>query len=373
MKNLSSLLKSLIKNNIHVLTKLFGITLLNKKQTEIYLQSKAETLFREAGNKLILPEVVSLAADQKKLFKESHIATATAYIWKYQNTAAQARQLRNGSIVVGNKALDMGFGNGIIAKDLLKNVSRSARTTKILIAPWCHYWTGYFDYIFFVALSICRIKELLSAEEFADAIVCYPLANLAFEQQLVDLLGIKKENLVDSRETTITFETCYIGNNDSWFYPNRENVLLFKNTIENKIVFKESKASRIYIQRTGRRKILNEDDLLLLLAQFDIEIIADTSRSFVEQVNIYRNATFIIGPHGASFANILWCQPGTQLVELFSNHYMPEYFRYLSQVLGLEYNAYCQGQPMGNDHSHVNDDILVNLTEIEQYLRALLK
>lgn len=377
MKNLSFLLKSAIKNNILILAKLLGITLLNKKQTILALQAEADTVFYTEGSELVAPAVFNLLHPVRELFKEKHLTTATSYVWKHHKKTAQAKQLRNGSISLGGKVLDIGFGNSVVAKDLLRPTSRTIRPTKILIAPWSHYWTGYFDYIFFVAFTICRIKALLPPEEFANATVCYPLANLAFEQQILDLLGVKPENVVDSRKTNVVFETCFVGNNDSWFYPNISNILLFKSTIESKIISKEitskeSKRSRIYIQRTGRRKVVNEAALLLVLAKFDIQVITDTARSFTEQIEIYRNASFIMGPHGASFANILWCQPATQLLELFPSTYMPEYFRYLAQVLELKYAAYCQAQPMGNEHSFVNDDITVDLIEVEQYLNLLL-
>jgi hypothetical protein len=371
--NLSGFLKSTVKNNLPLLTRLVGVVLLNKKQTEIYLQAEAQNVFHIGGEDLLLPEVPSLVSKEKCLFAEKKITTTTSSIWKYQNNNSNTKQLRNGSIAIKNRVLDLGFGNNIVAKDLLKRTSRAVRTTKVLIAPWSHYWTGYFDYIAFVALNICRIKALLSPEEFANAVVSYPLAHSEFEGQLLEILGVRKENLVDSRETAVAFETCFVGNNDSWFYPNKENILLFKSIIESKIEIKHEGHSRIYIQRAGRRKVLNEAALLLLLAKYDIAVIGDIPRSLAEQVSIYRNASFIIGPHGASFANILWCRPGTQLIELFANSYMPEYFRYLTQILDLKYAAYCHGEPIGNDHAHVADDVSIDLVEVEQCLQLLLK
>ena len=40
---------------------------------------------------------------------------------------------------------------------------------------------------------------------------------------------------------------------------------------------------------------------------------------FGDQVKIFNNAEIIIGLHGAAFANLCFCKPGTKVVELRSN------------------------------------------------------
>ena len=40
---------------------------------------------------------------------------------------------------------------------------------------------------------------------------------------------------------------------------------------------------------------------------------------FNDQVKIFNNAEFIIGLHGAAFANLCFCKPGTKVVELRSH------------------------------------------------------
>jgi capsular polysaccharide biosynthesis protein len=86
-------------------------------------------------------------------------------------------------------------------------------------------------------------------------------------------------------------------------------------------------------------------------------IIEDKKRTVSEQMAIYRNAEFIIGPHGASFSNIIWCEPGTHLMELFSPNYAPDFFLYLAKMMDMEYSAYY------NDLPNKNIDYLVGLVE----------
>lgn len=372
MNKLLQFLKRTIKKQSTSLTKLFNLNLLNKQQTEILLATKSNQVFHANKASILLPQIIDLTDAKKILFKEQLIDTGETSIWCHENKDRKSKQLRNGSIVVGNKVLDTGFGNSVVAVDLIKLSKRNLYHANLLIAPWSYYWTGYFDYIFFIALIISRIKNTLSPEEFTEAVLCYPLFGTSFELEIITLLGFKKENVLDSRSTSVAFQTCIIGNNDNWSYPNQENILLFKKFIDNAIPVIQQPTRRIYIQRAGRRKLINENELIPLFMQYGIEIIEDSPKTFTEQVLLYRSASFIIGPHGASFANILWCQPGATLLELFPNTYMPDYFRYLSTILQLNYSAYCHGEPLGSDHAHVNEDVFVDTSELARYLSQLL-
>lgn len=365
-----STIKGNLKNQSAWLGKPLGMNLLTKDQTEHYLAESK--LFFESGSTINLPQVSSLTSDGKILFEGKLINDATASVWRYDNKDKKAVQLRSGNLLIGNKVLNTDFGNNAVFKDLLKRNKRTLLTTKILIAPWSHYWSGYYDYVYFVALKLCRIKRVMTPDEFDQALLAYPLFNTSFERELLELLGFNKANIVDSRTTNVQFDTCLLGNSDSWFYPNSQDVLALKHLIESQVPVGEETPKRLYIRRAGRRRVLNEDALIALLQRYDFQIIDDVPRTVQEQIALYRHASFIIGPHGASFANILWCRPGTQLFELFPDNYMPEYFRYLAQVLELQYAAYCPGQPGGSHHTHMEDDVVVSIDEVKRCLDNLL-
>lgn len=375
MRQAFAFLKKKIKSQSGLLGRLLNVNLLSKEQTAKLLASTAQELLHCAGEEVVLPAVRSLAADGKQLFPEHTIATGAACAWQYANSAGAATQLRNGSIRLGRKVLDIGLGNSVVLTDLLKQARysrRAGRQVGLLVAPWTYYWGGYFDLMLFAMVNVSRSKAALSATDFAQATVAFPLTGATFERDILALLGVKLENIVDSRTTKVVFERCVVANVDSWFYPNRHDILAFKQQIEAALHLPASPPSRrLYMQRAGRRKVLNENALRKLLAKYDIEFIEDVPRPFAEQVQLYRDAAFVMGPHGASFANILWCQPGAQLLELFAPAYVPPYFRYLATVLELGYLAYCPEPPRGSDHSHVSDDVWVDVAELEEYFVQL--
>ena len=360
----------MLKKHSALLLRPFGLRLLSKSQTVAYLTS--QELAYTAGKAITLTSIPNLLPDRPPLFAQQVMTTAATRVWRYANTNAQAQQLPNGSLMIARKVLDTDFGNGVIIKDWLMPRKRSVQKVKTLIAPWSHYWTGYYDYIFFVALKLCRIKNTLSAAEFEEAVVCYPLSHTGYERDILALFGFGPERILDSKAVNVQFDTCLLGSNENWFYSNEQDIYAFKQLVEayaaHHLPPEKRQHNRIYVRRAGRRRILNEDDLLQLLQQYNFQIIDDVPRTLLEQVHTYYHAAFIIGPHGAAFANILWCQPGTQLFELFTNTYMPDYFRYLAQVSGITYSAYCHGEPAGSDHRHVQDDVYVDISELARCL-----
>jgi hypothetical protein len=365
-----SRLRGLFKKYSALLIKPFGIRLLSKEDTINYLAHYE--LIYSVGQTLLLKSVPNLLLDSQPLFGEKLVTTSSIRVWRYERLSTQVLQLPNGSLMINKCVLDTDFGNGIVVKDWLKYHKRTELTATILIAPWSHYWTGYYDYLFFVALKLCRIKNTLSATEFRKAVVCYPLTYTSYEQDILALFGFEPERILDSRHVNVQFQTCILGSNDSWFYANEQDIYAFKQLLSlhlaKHVPIEVRQRNRIYVRRAGRRKILNEEALLALLQQYSFQVIDDVPHTLLEQVHIYYHAAFIIGPHGAAFANILWCQPDTHLFELFPNTYTPDYFRYLAQVMGLTYSAYCHGAPVGSDHRHVEDNIYIDIQEVKRCL-----
>lgn len=65
--------------------------------------------------------------------------------------------------------------------------------------------------------------------------------------------------------------------------------------------------------------------------------------NLVEQVELFSSAKKIVGIHGAALINILWCNEGTEIVEIFSNDYMPTAFPSISSARMLNYSWFSYG------------------------------
>lgn len=361
-----------------------GLELLDKIQTKSYLKNYQLVAIPEY--QITLPKVIDAADSTKVLFDNIHIRSEPGYVWSIDRIDKSASLLRCGALLIDHKLLLTDYTVDAFMYPVTQS-KRKSYHAKTLIAPWSQYFekpqsgvtykrwirfNGYYDFMMLLATKLCRIKETLPEDIFHQSIVAYPLLNTAYEQDFLSLLGFKPDQILDSRLYTISFDTCLLGDSSNWCYPNVTDLMSLKRNVEDRIPAERTNRNRIYVRRAGRRRLLNEEDLVRLLKQYDFTIIDDIPRSIAEQVSIYKNANFIIGPHGASFTNIVWCKPGTHLFELFNADYVPDYFLYLSQVLGLRYSAYCLEKNVRNTNDALTHDIVISVPEVKKCLERLL-
>ncbi len=95
---------------------------------------------------------------------------------------------------------------------------------------------------------------------------------------------------------------------------------------------------KIYISRANasRRKVLNEDEVSLLLISNGFNVLYAENYTISEMNYIMARAKIIVATHGAGLANIAFCKPFTKIIELFGQHISPEYY-YFTETLNLEY------------------------------------
>jgi capsular polysaccharide biosynthesis protein len=132
---------------------------------------------------------------------------------------------------------------------------------------------------------------------------------------------------------------------------------------------------RIYISRSRARKrrILNEETVIRILAEFDFQTIYAEDLSFEEQVKICSRARYLVSNHGAGLTNMLFMPQGASLLEL--RHHRDRinncYFT-LSSALNLNY--FYQTCQSGNDDQDPHAaDLVVDPKVLKANLSLLLK
>ena len=59
--------------------------------------------------------------------------------------------------------------------------------------------------------------------------------------------------------------------------------------------------------------------------------------SFKNQINLFRNSSIIIGAHGAAFTNIIFCKPGTKIIEIIPKDHPNKKCQRICKILNLRY------------------------------------
>lgn len=68
----------------------------------------------------------------------------------------------------------------------------------------------------------------------------------------------------------------------------------------------------------ARRSIPNADELCRALATLaDVAVVSLEGRPLVEQMRIFATARLVVAQHGAALANLVFCRPGTKVLEIF--------------------------------------------------------
>ena len=100
---------------------------------------------------------------------------------------------------------------------------------------------------------------------------------------------------------------------------------------------------KFYIDRSdsksghrNKRIILNEREVISFLKKKGFSVLTLSDLNFVDQVNLFNKAEHIVGLHGAGFANLVFCEPNTKVVE-FQSDTAGDMFKNLSLKNNLKY------------------------------------
>lgn len=120
----------------------------------------------------------------------------------------------------------------------------------------------------------------------------------------------------------------FVTNNSSGYLPPTIADLVRSKIWQGYQVKESDKRARIYISRSQatKRKLLNEDQVIEILQKYDFQIVYAELLSYQEQVNLFYNASCVIGPHGAGLANILFCRKAAILELHPADIIKPHYF-----------------------------------------------
>jgi Glycosyltransferase 61 len=98
---------------------------------------------------------------------------------------------------------------------------------------------------------------------------------------------------------------------------------------------------RIYVARTdsATRRMINEEEVQTLMRAHGFACVVLSDMTIGEQINLFRGADIIVGPHGAGLTNLVFCRPGTAVLELFMSSYLNMCMARIAQTRQLNYRA----------------------------------
>jgi hypothetical protein len=121
---------------------------------------------------------------------------------------------------------------------------------------------------------------------------------------------------------------------EEWIYSYVKNV--YKHLWETN---SRQKGKRIFISRefAGERRLAMSPHFVRQLLTLGFSIYSLEKMSFVDQIQLFHSAEVVVGPHGAGFAWITFCEPGTLICEICPPQSGKNHYAHISEKLELYY------------------------------------
>ncbi|QCR22825.1 DUF563 domain-containing protein [Pontibacter sp. SGAir0037] len=212
-----------------------------------------------------------------------------------------------------------------------------------------------------------------------------PSLRYSYQTETLEMLHIPKEKLITGDAYTHITADCIIASTAPrgnytlvpiWLCEYiRSAFLPFANEeLENE---EKLDFDSIYISRSDSaiRRVLNEQELLQELEPYGFQCLVSSKFSIKEKVKLFSKAKAVISPTGAGLISMLFCQPGTKLIEIFHEGFVVEPFFDIATKIDLDYEyIICRGNnkvknASQGQHEHLHVDI-EKVTDLLQMLNG---
>ncbi len=237
---------------------------------------------------------------------------------------------------------------------------------------------NYYHWLFDVASRFYLLERFDREIDFF-----YLSQECQFQRDCIKLLGIPREKIIASNEHPYVQaeELIILSFLLHPFVEKQGNFPLpswIVSYLKERFCSKQlrKKARRIFISRAGgnRRCILNEEELLPILKRRGFEIFALEKLSFAEQVALFRDAEYVVAPHGAGLANLVFAPSSCRVLEIFAPRSTCICFWSLSRLNRLSYD-HMYGEAGHPETECVEekgfDHIVVDVSLFEKRVEAL--
>jgi capsular polysaccharide biosynthesis protein len=248
----------------------------------------------------------------------------------------------HGASVVGNEGVVI--HNGAVLRDTMRHINagptapavRAREAEALVLAPGlrrrhfagpamcCHSgsWRTYANWLHEALPRLAAF--LLVRQQVPGVKLLLPLLDpQSFQAETLSLLGIRPEEIEPvAADEIVTCDELYVTSAfDLWSVPPycREAADLLVARAGRFLPLPSRALDRVYLhRRNGTRRVANFDALVGLLVQRGFRIVDCESLPLTEQIAMLRGANTVVAEHGVALENLLFCQSGARVLELFN-------------------------------------------------------
>ncbi len=329
-----------------------------KNKLKLYYKDIIKLFFIYLYGKVLIPKKINSLLIKKKIKISSIKSFKNNYysIYKIKNARVFTDNNENVAVIKNNFILpSVSFQqvNGKLLNTKFNSVVKNGTPSFIRkingkVFNLCQGGSGnnYFHFIFDILPKIYLLKSVIKLNQIDYFYLVNPKP---WQVQILNLLGINSKKLLNSLiYKHIIVDELYAVDHPwykSGFFQyevqkipewlvkkNRENFLKRSNKkIKNKIFLDRSESKFNHCQ------IENIKNIKDLLISENFKFYKPETFTFKKQIQLFQNSSIVIGAHGAAFTNIIFCSPGTKIIELIPKDHPNKKCKRISKILNLKY------------------------------------
>ena len=206
---------------------------------------------------------------------------------------------------------------------------------------------NFFHFMFDIIPKIFILKSKINLSRVDYYYVSKPKK---WQIKIFNLVGIKYKNLLDSKKYNHIYAKKILAVDHPWYYQGKiqssvQNIPKWIINLHRKNFSNKSSAikcsKKIFLDRSSSKfnhcQIENFYIIKNLLKKNNFQILKPEKISLRKQIHIFKNASIILGAHGASFTNIIYCKSATKIIEIMPIDHPNKKCQTISKFLKLKY------------------------------------
>ena len=130
----------------------------------------------------------------------------------------------------------------------------------------------------------------------------------------------------------------------------------------------------LYIARPGgwRRRIPTEPAIRKMLEGYGFEAVNPGSLSFSDQIETFREAHIVVGPHGTAMTNSVFMNPGGAMIEMTHEQRVIIAFHEVACMAGLHFSCVVGDMLETPGQPPLFSDFTVDVDAVEEAVKAAI-
>ena len=276
-----------------------------------------------------------------RCWEDESFSITKAFVASIPNGRAWADIATTAAITSDNKLvtdISMGCPQLVITSDKLPPAEYIKGNVAFLSARWGG--AAYFHWMFDVVARFGLLQQSGLIETIDKFVI--NACNSSYEKETLNILQIPQDKILEScyhphftADNLIVPSTCDVAAGTSKW----KCEYLKRTFLNEKQPLKTDYSKRVYISReqAAYRQIVNEKEVIACLENLGFRTVKLETMSVSEQASCLAAAEVVVAPHGAGLTNLVFCNPGTKVIEIFSPIYVPICFWTISNLCELEH------------------------------------